>query len=1186
MARNVDSLGVQKQLNTLFEQRLDIETRILDTMQQELKVAMQLQAVMNGLKADELVDRLNEGTKAMEALADKASETGDIGTQAMKKIEEGSKSASKETSAVSKAMGGIGTMLKGILSSAAGVAGSMLRIGKAVGSIPMAIFKNLLNDAASFAGDTSFMEALEAIRKDFGSFKEDVSKNILGAYKTVNSELQQMTGLSVWQVFGTPADQLKYLHEIASKAGAQMHQFGEEIAKSGGAIAAFDKGMGIGAENLRAFMNRATVMGTDLQSQLKDTANYALQLGKAFGMSSKTLSKDVGMMMKDVKNFGSLTQKEMTVAAVYTKKLGLEIKDLTGLVGQFDNFDKAAESAALLSQAFGASVDAFKLMNEQDPAKRLDDLRKSMAATGKTTENMTRQELKLLAQTSGLSEEAAKLAFSNKNQGLSYDEVQKQANKAENAQITQAEALKKLADNIERVVRQGGQLHGSFFKMFFAGMERGIKWSKEYMGAMMGVRNALWATHQAGMEFGRAFVASDNVGFGKFMKAFGNTFSAANVNKLFRGWEKEIEVNGKKTKVKIGGVLEDLNQFVAGKMSFDQVLTSLRTKFRMVAGEAQINEMKEAGKKMMMFLAKGIGSGASFIVKELTNILKFLTNPRAAMEKAKAAGSEGASFGMELAKTVKESFGDPATLHELKVAAFDFLKALGKKLKELSQDPQVKALMGEVGGALLGVIAGPALLKMLPSVAGPIVRMLGRSLLTAGGGVGAAVTGVALAGAALVNVNKKMDKFANDVKGPFDKTAKKVGGYAASLVQGLTLGLLPDNITQMLADTVAEFADKAFDALTGAFGGPFTNKLKKYFSAHMDFLGSIGGLIGAIFSGDSAQISAAAEKMGTSFVNLVSAAFDFLITEFPKLVMKLGSTIQTVLGGLLDGFGKALENLGSKIPIVGGVISGFGTVLRGLGWAFKELGKLTDWAFEKIKNFDLTATLSESFNKMKLVLADAGIAILKNIPSVIAVPLGLGNAEQRGKAIGEMLAWKQGVEQNMKDAADAAAKAAQEAADKQKQIADQAAQAVQAPTAPTTSGAAPSESQVKALQDFNEKIKVPAQAVMDITAGVTKSINELNDILSDGSKGAMQIGAKLKRFADSSGLGKNGTYEIKNKGIVLKLDLKVTMDAGEVEKAIVLRKDSILFDAIEDITTLSSEHAQKLNEIKAMKGGG
>jgi hypothetical protein len=285
--------------------------------------------------------------------------------------------------------------------------------------------------------------------------------------------------------------------------------------------------MGVGAENMKAMMARATVFGTSLTTQLGDVANYALQLGKDFGISSKVISREVSTMIKDVRNFGSLTQKEMTVAAVYTKKLGLEMKDLTGLVDKFDNFDKAAESSAQLSQAFGATVDAFKLMNEQDPAKRLDELRKSMTATGKSTENMTRQELHLLAQTSGLSDEAAKLAFSTKNQGLSYDQVQKQANKAETAQMRQADALNKLADNIERVVRSGGQMHGSFFKMFFAGMEQGVKWSNSYRTAMMNVRSALMQTFMAGRQVGKELGDNDAFGLSKFMKGFGTTFSTS-----------------------------------------------------------------------------------------------------------------------------------------------------------------------------------------------------------------------------------------------------------------------------------------------------------------------------------------------------------------------------------------------------------------------------------------------------------------------------------------------------------------------------------------------------------------------------------------------------------------------------------------------------------------------------------
>lgn len=1183
MARTVDSLGVQKQLNAMFEQRLNIETRILDTMQQELKVAMQLQAVMNGLKADELVNRLNEGTKAMEALADKASETGDIGAAAMQKISEGTKEVSKDSGVVGKALSGMLNTMKTLGSTALGVAGSVLRIGKAVASIPLAIFKNLLNDAASFAGDTSFMQALEDIRKEFGSFKEDVSKNILGAYQSVNTQLQDMTGLSVWQVFEKPADQLKYLHEIASKAGAQMHQFGAEIAKSGGAIAAFDKGMGIGSENLRGFMNRATVMGTDLQAQLKDTANYALQMGKAFGMSSKTLSKDVGAMMKDVKNFGSLTQKEMTVAAVYTKKLGLEVKDLTGLVGQFDNFDKAAESAALLSQAFGASVDAFKMMNEQDPAKRLDDLRKSMAATGKSTENMTRQELKLLAQTAGLSEEAAKLAFSTKNQGLSYDEVQKQANKAENAQITQAEALKKLADNIERVVRAGGQMHGSFFKMFFAGMERGIKWSKEYMGAMMSVRNALWATHQAGMQVGREFARSENLGFGKFMKGFGDTFSPRNVNKLMHGWKTATGENAR-------GVVQELNDVINGKQGFGQALTNIRKTFHAVVDTKQLNEMLEGGKKMMHFLAKGLGSASGFLAKELVKVLTsladFIKNPKEFLKKAGQAADGTKSFGASLVSDFAKSFGDPKVLTELKTAGIKLLKALGEQFVKIMKDPQVQELLGKVGGAVMGALVGPAALKMLPSLLGPVVKALGRGLLSAGGGSLAAVTGVALAGAALVNVNKKMDQYEQNIDQRFAKTSRKVGAYGGSLVQGLTLGLLPDDLTQQLSNTIAEFADAAFDAITNVMGGPFTKKLQGYFSAHIDFLGSVGGLIGAIFSGDSSKISDAATKVGENFVNLVSKGFEFLITEFPKLLLKVTSVMQTLIGSLLSGFGQAIANLGDKIPIVGGLIKGFGIIMMGLGEVLKDLGRLTDWVFNKFKDFDVSASLGKAFNELKLKFIDIGLSVLDTIPGPVLTFLGLsekGRTEMRAS----LETSRRDITDNMQKAAAEAAKAAEEAAKKAQEAQQSMAQQASAAAPAAVSAAAPSDATVKALDDFNAKMKAPAAMAVSVTQDVTKSINELNEILGDGSKGAMQIGAKLKRFADSSGLGKQGTYEIKNKGIQLKLDLKVVMEAGEVEKAIVLRKESIIFDALFDKNSaLTDEHQNSINQVNAMKGGG
>ncbi len=1230
MARSVDSLGVQKQLNAMFERRLDIESRVLDTMQQELKIATQLQAVMSGLSTDQLVERLNAGAKAMEQMAEKAVESGDIGAVAMKKISEGSDEANKKTGLFSKTLGGISSVLKSIISAAAGVAGSMFKIGKAILSIPLSIFKNLMADAAAMGGDTSFMEALEAVRKEFGSFKEDVSKNILGAYKTVNSELQQMTGLSVWQVFGTPAEQLKYLHEIATKAGAQMHQFGEEISKSGGAIAAFDKGMGIGAENLRSFMVRATVMGSDLQKQLLTTANYALQMGKDFGVSSKMLSRDVGVMMKDIKNFGSLTQKEMTIAAVYTKKLGIEMKDVLGVVDKFDNFDKAAESAALLSQAFGANVDAFKMMNEQNPAKRVDELRASMAAAGKSTENMSRQELKLLASTTGLSEEAAQLAFSTKNQGVSYSEIEKKASKAENAQIKQADALQKLADSIERVVRSGGQMHGSFFKMFFAGMEQGIKWSDNYRGAMMKVRQSLMETFMAGRKVGTAFAQDQTLGFGKFMFNFGETFSPKNVRKVLYGFKNAAGVE-------MGGVVSEMTKVFKGTQTFEGALTNIRKTFKGAVDPTTLKNMVDGGKDMMRFMAKGIGSGSAFIIKELISVLRtvtdFIKNPKEFLKRAGAAADGSKSFGAELIGEIAKSFGDPKLLNELKSSLLDFGRAIAKRLKQVMKNPEVQHLLMELGAPLLGAFLGPSLLKMLPTLIKPLAGPLMRGLSTALGGALGAATGVGLAAFALTNVNKKMDEYENSIDKRFDKASRRAGAYGASMLQGLTLGMLPDDLSQTIGASIAELADGIFKAIEKQFGGPFTSKLKAYFMSYTSFLGSVGGLMSAILSGNSGSITAEATKVGESLVTLVSTGFDFLITEFPKILVKLSSVLNTVLGSLLVAVGKGLNDFGDKIPIIGFAFKGLGIVVTGFGEILKDMGKFLDGISEKAKNFDLSATLGKAFDEIKLKFVDLGLSILSNIPGPLATLLGISD-KGRSEMMSRLADTHREITTKMAKTAESASKTAwdayigvEAAAKATAQLQANTATAAGGTVGTPTPGLAVQQAQVdiaslisqkktlednigslvqfaeggimaklnsslpKAatqLEDFNSKLSTSAlSSTLNVTANITKSINELNAVLGDGNSGALKIGEKLQRFANNSGLGKQGKYEINNKGIHLKLDLKIVMDAGEVEKAIVLRKDSILFDQLFDKQPgLSQEHEDAINRVSGMKGGG
>jgi hypothetical protein len=110
MAKEVDSLGVQKQLNALFDQRLNSETRIASLMTQELKTALQLQAVMKDLSTGELEEKLKAGADAMKAFSKEAEDAGDIGVKAMKQITVSTEATKKSTLGASNVLTGIGSI--------------------------------------------------------------------------------------------------------------------------------------------------------------------------------------------------------------------------------------------------------------------------------------------------------------------------------------------------------------------------------------------------------------------------------------------------------------------------------------------------------------------------------------------------------------------------------------------------------------------------------------------------------------------------------------------------------------------------------------------------------------------------------------------------------------------------------------------------------------------------------------------------------------------------------------------------------------------------------------------------------------------------------------------------------------------------------------------------------------------
>ena len=78
-----NNIKIEEQLNKMLRDRsamLQAQTR---EMQSQLQLSLQMKAVMDGAKAEEMLDRLNEAQKAFEGITQKAKEAGDASNGAM-----------------------------------------------------------------------------------------------------------------------------------------------------------------------------------------------------------------------------------------------------------------------------------------------------------------------------------------------------------------------------------------------------------------------------------------------------------------------------------------------------------------------------------------------------------------------------------------------------------------------------------------------------------------------------------------------------------------------------------------------------------------------------------------------------------------------------------------------------------------------------------------------------------------------------------------------------------------------------------------------------------------------------------------------------------------------------------------------------------------------------------------------
>lgn len=650
-------LQLNQQINKVLAERAKLISSATGQLSSQAKMAKELCSAMECRDLEGLEERIENISDAMNDAADSAAAAG----EAMNGLgESGKKSAGGLGSAFGgvldkitpmkgaavgagmgflKGFGGVTGMLGMIGGGLKSVVGGLMKVGKSVLAVPFKILGGFVSAAASGSGGVNELrQSMEKLKGEMGDLATGEGKAVMDGFDALrgSSSALAKSGLSVGSVFGYgnegAAKMLEAVGEIAKAAGPAFSMLGETIAGAADKMVMMNKGLGMTNEALAEMARKAHNSGKDVGQELVDMGSMAIQMGAEFGVSAKTIGKNMSSLTEDVASFGNMSRKELGATATYMAKLGLEAKDLQGVIGKFDDFEGAADSVSQLNQAFGIQLDTMEMMNAQNPAERIDMMKDAFHQAGKSVDDMTRSEKALMAEQMGLSVSAMENVLAAENQGVAYEDMEAAAEEAEANKMSEKEVMLELAKSVEKLVKGGEGVTG-FFDAFSKGFSRGFKQNKEYMKSISNIRQSLQKFTKFGRELGKMF--------GELMEKMG----------LFKAIQKIFDPKA------IGGLLDGImGHFKKFKKSTEtggtysltdmikDIFNDVKDYLTKGAGGEGASAFGEFFENAIRGIGDGLAAALPFILEKVAAFVQFLAdaiNDPSSMSKALGGGGGG-----------------------------------------------------------------------------------------------------------------------------------------------------------------------------------------------------------------------------------------------------------------------------------------------------------------------------------------------------------------------------------------------------------------------------------------------------------------------------------------------------------------------------------------------------------------
>ena len=199
--------------------------------------------------------------------------------------------------------------------------------------------------------------------------------------------------------------------EEAAKATSALSQSMSSFSGASGALkndlvqtAASFENLGISASTFGANMQIAEksfgMTGNEALGLQKDMAKLAAGIGVPIGQ----LAQDFNSNASSFAAYGDAGIKMFEDLARQSKETGIAMNDLLSITSQFDTFEGAADAAGKLNAVLGGGiVDSMQLLGATE-AERIDILRNSVAASGRSFDSMSRFEKMAVANAAGITD--------------------------------------------------------------------------------------------------------------------------------------------------------------------------------------------------------------------------------------------------------------------------------------------------------------------------------------------------------------------------------------------------------------------------------------------------------------------------------------------------------------------------------------------------------------------------------------------------------------------------------------------------------------------------------------------------------------------------------------------------------------------------------------------------------------